>query len=1076
MRVASAILLSIMLAAIPADAETSNDSPVVLQLRCEYLVNPLGIEALQPRLSWVLESAQRGERQTAYQILAAGDAQTLADGRGDLWDSGRVESSDSVHVIYRGQPPGTGQRVHWKVRVWGRDGMPSPYSKPAWWEMGLLQPEDWRGQWLAAHPDRHQMLAPFDTARMRWIWWPEIDPAAEPPKDQPRFFRRAFELPADRTAIRAQLLLTADDHYVLHVNGREVGTNDYWQMLHVYDLTALLRPGANVLAVAIRNYGDAAGLIAQLRVDFEEGEPLILSTDTVWKSSDLENPGWTEAGFNAAGWQACRDLAPFGGPPWSELYLLPQPRPAPLFRKRFQIAKPVKSARAYICGLGYHELYINGERIGDHVLDPAFTHYDHRALYVAHDVTGQLKAGDNAIGVMLGNGWYNMHTRAVWLFDKAPWRDVPCLRMQVHVTFEDGSQEIIPTDATWKTVPGPIVFDAIRNGETYDARQERTGWASANGDDADWQTPHLVRGPAGRLVPQTMPAIQVTQTIEPVALSEPQPGIFVFELGQNLAGWARLTVKGPAGTRITLKYGERLKPDGTVNQDLIAAHSLQAPFQTDTYILKGDGTETWEPRFVYHGFQYVEVSGWPGKPTLDSLQGRFVHTACPRVGTVECSNPILNRIQRAALWSYLGNYHGYPTDCPHREKNGWTGDAHMAAEQAMYNFDNAAAYAKWVDDLRDAMKEDGQLPGIVPTGGWGYQWGNGPAWDIAYLIIPWQLYLYHGDRGILEKHYAGFKRYVDYLTSRAEGHIVSFGLGDWVAIEQKTPEAVTSTGYYYRGAMMLSKTADLLGKQDAAARYKDLARQIRDAFNAKFYDRQTGQYATGSQTALACALYHDLVEPDQVERVVANLVANIERCDGHINSGVLGSIYIPHALTRYGRPDVAYTLAAKTTYPSWGHWIQQGATTLWEDWKGEASLNHIFFGDICTWFYQALAGIRVDPDRPGFKHVLIRPEIVGDLTWVRGEIDTVRGRVASRWKLADGILTLAVALPANTTATVFLPGTDPAKVTESGRPIDQADSVRFIRTDERSYQHDGGRCVYEVESGRYEFAVPWPRP
>ncbi len=1067
MRLALMMLLLTMATITPANAESSNTALTVERLRCEYLVNPLGIDAMSPRLGWVPQSSVRGQRQTAYQILAATDPQVLAADRGDLWDSGKVDSHESVHVLYGGQPLASGQRVYWKVRVWGRDGEPSPYSEPAWWEMGLLKPEDWRGQWLAAHPDRHQMLAPFDTARMRWIWWPEANPDAAPPKDQSRFFRRTFELPADRTITRAQLLLTGDDHYVLHINGQQVGTNDYWQMLRVYDLTAHLQPGTNALAVVIRNYGDAAGLIAQLRVDFVEGEPLVLSTDTAWQSSDEDKPGWTDPGFDATGWQACRDLGPFGGAPWGELYLLPEPRSAPLFRKSFTVAKPVKAAQAYICGLGYHELYLNNERIGDHVLDPAFTNYDHRALYVTHDVTEQIKPGKNAIGVMLGNGWYNMHTRAVWLFDKAPWRDVPCLRMQLHLTFEDGSQETIHTDPTWKTAPGPILFDAIRNGEAYDARLERNGWASPDCDDADWQPPHVVRGPAGRLVPQTMPAIQVTQTIQPVAMSEPQPGIFVFDLGQNLAGWARLTVKGPAGTRVTLKYGERLNADGTVNQDLIAAHSLQAPFQTDTYILKGDGAETWEPRFVYHGFQYVEVSGWPGKPALDNLQGRFAHTACPQVGNFECSNTLFGRIQRAARWSYWGNFHGYPTDCPHREKNGWTGDAHMASEQAMYSFDNAAAYAKWIDDMRDAMKDDGQLPGIVPTGGWGYHWGNGPAWDIAYLTIPWQLYLYHGDRGILERHYAGFKRYVDYMTSRAEGHIVSFGLGDWVAIDQKTPEAVTSTGYYYRGALLVSQTATLLGKLDDAKRYADLAGRIRKAFNAKFYDRRTGQYATGSQTALACALYHGLVEPDQVDRVVANLVANIEKCDGHINSGVLGSIYIPHALTRYGRPDVAYTLAAKTTYPSWGHWIQQGATTLWEDWKGEASLNHIFFGDICTWFYQALAGIRVDPEQPAFEHILIRPEILGDLTWAKGEIDTVRGKVASHWQLADGALTLTVTIPANSTATVFLPASDPSKVTESGRSAAESPGVRFIKA-------EGGRCTYAVDSGQYVFATPWP--
>jgi len=534
-----------------------------------------------------------------------------------------------------------------------------------------------------------------------------------------------------------------------------------------------------------------------------------------------------------------------------------------------------------------------------------------------------------------------------------------------------------------------------------------------------------------------------------------------------MAGWARLKVSGPAGTRVVLKYGERLNPDGSVDQKEIGQHIKSGLPQTDTYILKGEGTEVWEPRFVYHGFRYVEVTGLPERPRADTLTACVVHTAFDRAGTFACSNDLFNHIQQNTLWSYVSNFHGYPTDCPHREKNGWTGDAHLAAETGLYNFHSASAYAKWLNDFKDEQRESGELPGIVPTSGWGYHWGNGPAWDSAYVLIPWYLYQYCGDTRVLAEHYDRLKRYVDYLTSKAQDHIVAIGLGDWAPAKSKTPEKVTSTGYYYRDALIVSRIASLLGKTEDARTYGDLALRIRDAFNRQFY-KPTGLYDGGTQTAMSCALYHGLVPPERISRVVNNLVEMIGRNDGHLDAGILGTKYLIEALTANGRADVVYAMATQTDYPSWGLWLEQGATTLWEQWNGEASRNHIMFGHISAWFYQTLAGIAPDPQAVGFKHFHIRPQLLGDIEWVRAEHESPYGTIRSAWEIRGDQFRLKVAIPTNTRATVYVPSDRRKAAAEGPDYIHTGRHARFLRMEK-----DG--IVFEVDSGTYEFLSHLPR-
>ena len=878
-------------------------------LLCEYRVNPIGIDIAAPRLSWHVESAQRGQRQTAYRILVASDRSLLDKGRGDLWDSGKVKSDATLHIPYQGTPLASYQSCWWSVRVWDKDGTPSGWSEPARWSMGILSADEWKGQWLG--------------------------------------YTTTYETPEDLTL---------------------KGT-------------------------------------------------------------------WNQAS------------------------------PSPVFRKTFAAAKPVRSASLHLCGLGYHEAYLNGVKIGDHVLDPAFTRYDRASLYVSHDVTAMLRPCDNALGVMLGNGWYNVHTKVAWKFFEAPWRGEPTLLAQLRIDYKDGTSDLIVSDATWKATVGPVVLDGIRQGETYDARREMPGWAEAAYDDAGWDAARVVAGPKGVLRAQMLEPIKVTETLKPVAMTEPTPGVFVFDIGQNIAGWAQLRVAGPAGTTVQMVYGERLNANGTVDQKAIKEHTYADVFQTDTYILRGRGQEVWEPRFVYHGFQYVQVHGYPGTPTLESIRGRVVNTAFEQTGRFACSNPLFNKIQHGVLWSYRGNFHGYPTDCPHREKNGWTGDAHLAVEQALYNWANGAGYTKWLMDLHDEQRDSGELPGIVPTGGWGYHWGNGPAWDSAYLIIPWEMYRYYGDVRILETHYDRFKRYVDYLTTRAEGHIVKIGLGDWAPAKTKTPEALTSTVYYYVDAQITARCAEILGFPEDAQKYHALAEQIKAAFHKTFY-RGDGIYDEGSQTALSFPLFYGLVPQGERAKVLAKLVENIRSQDNHIDTGILGAKAIFNVLSENGEHETAYRMLTQTTSPSYGSWLGQGATTLWEQWDGQASRNHIMFGDVGAWFYKNLAGITVDdstPDGVAFKHVVIRPRLVGDLTEAKASYQSIRGLIESHWTIRDGRIELTVTVPANTTATVYVPAINAAAITESDTPAGTAAEVTFVK-------EESGYAVFSVASGRYHFS------
>lgn len=698
-------------------------------------------------------------------------------------------------------------------------------------------------------------------------------------------------------------------------------------------------------------------------------------------------------------------------------------KPAAQFRKEFEARKKIRSARAYIAVAGLYELYINGQQIGRQRLDPMYTRFDRRTLYVTHDVTAQLQTGKNAIGVMLGNGWYNHQSTAVWFFDKAPWRGRPTFCLDLRITYEDGTIETISSKKDWKTALGPVIFNSIYTGEHYDARLEQSGWNKPDFDAAKWKDVTLRAAPSKNIVAQVMRPIENVEEIPTAKLNKINDTTYVFDLGRNIAGVSRIKVQGEAGTVLRLKHTELVKANGMGDMSNIDMHYRPTddkdPFQTDIFILSGKGEETFSARFNYKGFQYVEVtSSKPVSLTKESLISYFQHSNVPVTGKVTSSNPMINKLWEATNNAYLSNLFGYPTDCPQREKNGWTGDAHIASETGLYSFDGITVYEKWLADHRDEQQPNGVLPSIIPTGGWGYEWGNGPDWTSTIAIIPWNIYLFYGDTTLLGACYDNIKRYVDRIDTDYPSGLTTWGLGDWVPVNSKTPVELTSSAYYFADVTILYKAAKLLNKTADHEKYKTLATKIKTAFNNKYLNKQTAIYGDGVQTAMSVPLYWGLVPEDMKAKVAANLAKRVEADKFHLDVGLLGTKAILSALSDNGYADAAYKIASQETFPSWGWWIVNGATTLPENWriesKNDNSRNHIMFGEIGAWLYKGLAGIKPDEQAPGFKNTILEPHFVQGLD----SFEASHNGVVSSWKRNGSSVVYDVAVPANKTAKV----------------------------------------------------------
>ena len=878
-------------------------------LRCEYTLNPVGVDSPLPQLSWELESAERDQRQTAYRILVASTSEALAADRGDVWDSGQVKSADSAHVAYGGAPLNSRQRYHWKVQVWDGDGKPSQWSKPSFWEMALLRPDNWKAQWIGSG-------------------------SATEPRPPEGFFKSRKE----------------------HTN-----------------------------------------LIQQVKLDGR----------------------------------------------------------STLLRREFTVTKPVRRAQVYATGLGYYELSCNGQRVGDRVLAPAKSNYRKWVLYDTYDLTTQLQQGTNALGLQLGNGWFNPYLKW-WEPYRMQWFGSKRALVQLHIEYADGSTEVIVSDGSWKTSPGPVLSACVFDGEVYDATKEVAGWDEPGFRDTNWRNANVVEAPGGALVSHLMQPIKVVEHIKPFAVTSPKPGVHVFDLGQNFAGWVRLSASGPRGSRITLRYAEDLKPDGSI--DVTSNEKAQA---TDIYVMKGIGRETYEPRFTFHGFQYVEVTGYPGTPKLDDLLGCVVHTAAESIGEFECDYELINRIHRATRWAQRSNLMGYPMDCPQRdERLGWFGDAMVSMEEATFNFDLPLFYRHWLNGVRFNQNEaNGDISIVSPRP---YITDEpDPTWSSAYLVMLWQYYLHYGDREFLAAHFDSMRRYVDYLGTQATNYILpQYWIGDWGTIVEgwKEGEPVSVvTAFYYFDTLIVAKSAAMLGRRAEAEKYLAFAKEIKVAFNRKFYDTKQRQYEKGTQFSNAFPLFLGLVEEGNRPAVLENILRDLEKRNGHFNVGVLGAKYLIDALTQSGRADVAFKLATQTGYPSWAHLLEGGRTTLSEFWNLKGSHNHVMLGSIDGWFYRVLAGIQPDEAKPGFEHIIIKPFIPDSMSFVRASTHTPRGRVAVAWKKESGELKLSVSIPANCSATVYVPAPS-LKVVSSTPPLAKG------RLENRAVS-------FQVGSGSYEFRV-----
>ncbi len=883
-------LLLLVLMAIQARSQQSQ----VTNLQCEYLVSPIGIDTNAPRLHWQMADNRQGAFQTAYQVIVGTDPALVADGKGDLWDSGKTPGADML-VTYQGKSLQPFTTCFWTVRIWDQDGQTSSLAKVASFETGMMQISNWKGAWIS-------------------------------------------------------------------------------------------------------------------------------------DSQDINL------------------------------------KPSPYFRKSFQASQKIKKARVSIAAAGLYELFVNGKQVGDHRLDPLYTRFDRRTLYVTYDVTSLLNSDSNVLGVLLGNGWYNHQSTAVWYFDKAPWRARPKFCLDLRITYQDGREEVISSGTDWKTSLSPIVMNSIYTAEHQDARLNQPGWNAAGFDDSKWKNVIPVNAPSQNIVAQTVHPIRNVEEIAPISVRKISDQKSVFDLGRNIAGVSRISIKGEKGTVIRLKHAEFLDKDGDVDQSNIDVHYRPTddkdPFQIDIYTLNGEGVETFWPHFNYKGFQYVEVTS--DRPVeITNLTGIFMHSDVPAIGEISSSNTTLNKTWVATNNSYLSNLFGYPTDCPQREKNGWTGDAHIAIETGLYSFDGITVYEKWLADHRDEQQPNGVLPAIIPTSGWGYTWANGPDWTSTIAIIPWNIYLFYGDSKLLADCYENIRRYVDHITEISPNGITDWGLGDWVPVKSVTPKELTSSIYYYVDATILAKAAKILGHEADYQKYSALATKIASAINAKYLNTETGMYGTGLQTELSAPLFWGIV-PENLKSIVAENLANRVIADGkHIDVGLLGCKTILNALSENGYADLAYEVAAQETFPSWGWWIVNGATTLYENWpidaKSDISRNHIMFGEIGAWYYKALGGMKPDQEKPGFKNILLEPHFVKGLNSFQSSHDGSYGKIRSSWIRNKNTVIYTVVIPANSTATLKL----------TGKKISQNGKVIFSNSGKILNQF----ITVNLESGKNEFVV-----
>lgn len=901
-------------------------------LRCEYLVNPLGIDVVKPRLSWIVESDERAQYQTAYRIIVASNQEIINRNEGDLWDSEKVLSDQTTHVIYEGKTLESEMKCYWKVMIWDKNDVSSAWSDVSSWTMGLLNPSDWKAKWIGP-----QLITQKSKIHRKYI-------------------------------------------------------------------------------------------------------------------------------------------------------------PSPLLRKKFKIKDKIKQAHVYITALGEYELYINGKRVGDHVLAPEWTDYNIRTQYQTYDISDSLHEGENVIGAMLGDGWYIGNTGPGEPGKFHCYGTTPRFLLQISITLSDGIKKEIITDSDWKMFNnGPIERNDHFNGEVYNAQKEQAGWDGLEFNDSDWECAIVDESISTKLVAQMNEPIRIVKEIMPVSVAEPNPGVFIFNLGQNIAGWCKIRLGGSTcepNATVTLRHGEMLNPDGT-----LYTKNLRMAKATDKFVLNGTEEREFQPHFTYHGFQYIEVKGLKQgiKPKLDMITGCVITSDSHVVGAFESSDSTLNKLWQNILWTQRDNMISVPTDCPQRnERMGWMGDAQVFCQTSNYNMDMAAFYTKFMQDVRDAQWHDGRYPEYVPfpqkKGAEPPKLVGSPAWSDAALIIPWNVYLNYNDNKIIEKQYDSAKKFIDFIHSKNQNLIwirfIDHNFKDWLNGDTflksedypkygaSIPNTVFSTAYFAHSTELLSRMTRLLGLDDDYKKYSDLAKQIREKFVSKFVD-ESGKIRGNTQAGYALALQFDLLPEELRPKAVAHMLEALKEYDGRISTGFCTTLPMMLQLTKWGHNDIAYKLLLSRRFPSWFYMIDQGATTMWERWDGYVegrgfqaesmnSFNHYSIGAVGEWIYRVILGINLDKENPGYKHVILKPKPGGTLTWVKGQYESMHGKIASSWKIDGGEFTFEVSIPANTTATVYLPAENVENATENGKPIKDSNEIQIVSFENKII------CI-KISSGKYKF-------
>jgi len=916
----------------------------VSNLRVETRIDPLALDVPNPRLTWEIISQKRNVKQKFYRIIVASTKEKLEAGEGDLWDSGKVRSGNSIQVPYDGKTLKSRQLCFWKVRVWcGKNG--DDWSEQGFWQVGLLKEEDWKASWIGL--DRS-----FD--------WDVLDANS---RLSARYFRKEFNLPENLT-----------------------------------------------------------------------------------------------------------------------------------------------DARLYIVGLGLFELYVNGLKVGDQVLAPTPTDYTQEVKYSTFELTSHLRRGKNTVGVILGNGrFFNVRQ------NYKPWKihnyGFPKMLFQLEITQTDGSIFTVLSDSTWKvTADGPIHTNNEFNGEEYDSGKEFHGWNNVGFDDSAWLPVDITTDPGenrryfadsipqnnepktptgdltlkkARRIAQINEDMKVMLKIKPVSIKPLSSGIYILDMGQNMTGWLKIQVVGEKGQKIKLRFAESLQPDGN-----LYIENLRSAKATDIYTLKGNSAEIWEPGFIYHGFRYVEITGWPGEPTINNFEGQFVSDEMSGTGSFKCSDEMLNSIYKNAWWGIAGNYKGMPVDCPQRdERQPWLGDRSTGSWGESFIFDNQRLYAKWLDDIKDAMSQEGQISDVSPNY-YNYYTDN-VTWPGTYQMVAYMLYHQFGDVYSIKKHYPSMKKWMNYMQSRyMKDYIVNRDkYGDWCMppespemIHSQDPARITdgqliATAYFYKLSRIMQEFAGLLELKQDVTEYDQLASNISVAFQKKFYHKNEKYYGNNTVTSNILPLTFGITPEAEATSVFKNIEKVIEvDNNSHISTGVIGTSWLMRTLCSFGRGDLAYRIATNKTYPSWGYMVEKGATTIWELWNGDTanpkmnSQNHVMLlGDLIIWYYENLAGIKCAPDAPGFKKVIMNPDFPDGLTWVGASFHSIQGLIRSSWSRSDDNLTWSIAIPANSEAEVHIPALR-KNVIESGEPVSKAKGVKYLRK-------ENGRSVFRVGSGKYKFEV-----